>query len=859
MTFWRKKRRTLDFSEEIKAHLAHAADEFEENGMTRAEAEAAARRAFGNVTRVEEKFYEFGRWQMWDQLVRDLGFALRLLWRRPAFSVVVVLTLALGIGADTAIFSVIDAVLLRPLPYKEPSRLAMLWSEDSARGLLEGRVSLPNAADWKTRNHSFEGMTFFGPQTFLLGGKDGPPERMRSARVFADFFSILGVKPALGRVFTEEEEKRGEAVVLLSYGLWRDRFGEAANVLGQDLAMDGRKYRIIGVMPSFFHYPFEDTCVWEPITVHPYWASRDRNGSRSNSAWFALGRIRDGVSWQQAQSEMNAIGHQLQVEYPTSQNLPEIHVVPLYTQTTGRVQVPLILLLGSVTLLLLIACSNAANLLMARGTSRYVEFSVRRALGATQGRMVAQLLTESLVLAVAGALPGVLLAAAGVKALIAFGPHEMPRLNEARIDVHVLLFTLSVSLFAAAVSGLWPALKTGTTPSHSRQWNSVATRGVRRALVVAELSIALILVSSAGLMLRSFLLLKAVDPGFRPEKLLILRIDLHVGKTREQQVAYFREAIERAAALPGVRSAAAVSGFLHSDPEDSVVIEGHQQEQPGPSYDYIAGPYFETAQIPLKEGRFFSDEDRRDTSPVAIINQTMARAYWPTSDALGKRFRFPGEVSNPWYTVVGVVGDMHRQGLEKRVTPQVFLPHAQGSEDMMDVIVRTASDPLTIAAAVRSEIESVDKSVARFGVTTVEQQLGQETAERRFQTSLVGLFSLAALLLSGIGIYGLMHYFVEQRRNEIGVRMALGARYEDVVTLVMRQGLTLVGSGITIGSVAALGITRLFSSLLYGIGSNDPLTFLVAPVILLGAAGLACWIPARRAARIDPLAALRHD
>jgi predicted permease len=857
--FWQKKRPPQDFTQEIQAHLAHAADEFEESGKPRAEAEQAARRAFGNVTQVQERFYEYGRWRMWDRFVGDLGFALRLLWRRPAFSIVVVLTLALGIGADTAIFSVINAVLLRPLPYRDPDRLAMLWSEDSARGLLEGRVSLANAADWKSRNHSFEDLTFFAPQTFLLGRPDGPPERMRSARISANFFAILGVEPILGRVFSREEENRGESVAVLSYRLWRDRFGGSPQVLGTDLVMDARKCRIIGVMPPSFHYPFEDTRVWEPMTAHPYWAARDHNSPRSSSNWYALGRIRAGIAWQQAQSEMNAIGRQLQAQYPTSQSLPEIHVVPLYTQTTGRVQLPLLMLLGSVFLLLLIACSNVANLLLARGSARQLEFSVRRALGAGQGRIVAQLLTESLILAVAGALPGLLLAAVGLKALTAFGPQEIPRLHEARIDEPVLWFTLLLSLFAAVASGLWPALRSDTTASRSRQWNTVANRSVRSLLVIAEISIALVLLSSAGLMLRSFVLLKSVDPGFRPEKLLVMRIDLHVGKTWEQQVAYFRDAIERAMTIPGVRSAAAISGFLHSDPEDSVVVEGHQPQQPGPSYDHIAGPYFETAGIPLKQGRLFSDEDRRDTPPVAIINQTMAREYWPTGEALGKRFRFPGNESNPWCTVVGVVGDMHRQGLEKRVTPQVLLPDAQGSEDLMDVIVRTASDPLRMAAAVRSEIQSLDNSVAEFGVTTVEQQLSQDSAERRFQTSLIGLFSVAALLLAAIGIYGLMHYFVDQRKNEIGVRMALGARYGNVVALVMRQGLTLVGSGIAVGSLAALGITRLLAGLLYGVSSNDPLTFVAAPVILLGAAALACWIPARDAARIDPVVALRHD
>jgi predicted permease len=855
---WRTKRPSGDLSEEIRSHLAHAADEFQESGMTRADAEVAARRIFGNVTHVQEDSYEQGRWMFWDRFLRDLGFALRLFWRRPGFSIVVVLTLALGIGANTAIFSVINAVLLRPLPYKEPSRLAMLWSEDSAHGLAEGRVSLANAADWKSRSRTFEDMTFFAAQTFLLGSNNGPPDRMRSARVSANFFTILGVEPILGRVFSAEEEKRGESVVVLSYGLWRRRFGASPQVLGADVILDARKARVIGVMPESFHFPFADTQLWEPRTAHPYWA-RNRDSPRSDSMWYALGRLRDGFSWRQAQSEMSVIGRQLQSEYPESRSLPEIRVVSLGTQTTGRVQLPLIVLLGSVFLLLLIACSNVANLLLARGSARHAEFAVRRALGASRGRLAAQLLTESLVLAIAGAIPGLALAAAGVKALIAYGPREIPRLEEARIDIHVLFFTIFLCLFAAIVSGLWPAVRTGTTPGRSRQWNTVGNRSVRNVLVVAELSVALILLAGAGLMLRSFLRLQSVDPGFRPEKLLVMRIDLHIGKTQEQQVAYFREAIARATALPGVRSAAAISGFLRSDPEDSVIIEGRLPQRPGPSYDYIAGPYFETAGIPLKEGRVFSDDDRPNTQLVAIVNETMAGTYWPTENPIGKRFRFPGGDPTKWVTVVGVVGDMHRQGLERRVVPQVFLPHSQGAEDMMDVIVRTASDPLAVATGVQSELQSLDHSVAKFGVTTVEEQRSEETAERRFQTSLIALFSLVALLLSAVGIYGLMHYFVEQRTNEIGVRMALGARYRDVVALVLRQGLTLVGFGIAVGSVAAAGFTHFLASLLFGVTSTDPLTFLTAPAILLGTAALACWIPARRAARIDPMLALRQE
>ena len=857
--FWRRKRPLRDFAEEIESHLAHESDLLRDRDEAGTDPASAARRAFGNVTAIQEAWYQSGRWRLWDEFSRDLRHAIRLFWRRPGFSAVVVLTLALGIGANTAIFSVINAVLLRPLPYKDPGRLAMLWSEDPAHGLQEGRVSLLNFADWKSRNRTFEDMTFFIGQTFLLGSRDGPPERMRSARVSSNFFSLLGVEPILGRVFSSGEEKRGESVVVLSYKLWQERFAGSPQALGSDLIMDRRKSRIIGVMPASFQYPFADTQVWEPVTAHPYWATRDRGALRSFSVWYALGRVRSGIDWSQVQAEMSGIGRELAAEHPDSRNLPEIRVVPLHQQTTGRVQLSLAVLFGSVFLMLLIACINAANLLLARGSAREREFSVRRALGASRARVAAQLLTETLVLSAAGGSLGLALAAAALRALIAFGPREIPRLTEARLDPRVLLFTLSLSLFAAIVSGLWPATRNGATMARSRQWSTVANRSVRNLLVAGEFAIALVLLAGAGLMVRSFVRLQSVDPGFRPERLLILRIDLHVGRSAAQQVAYFREAIERARQVPGVRSAGAITDFLRSDPEDSVQVEGRLAQQPGPCEDQIEGPYFETAGIPLQRGRLFSDQDRSDSPPVAIVNEAMARAYWPGEDPIGKRFRFPSHRPSPWVTVVGVTGDMHRQGLERQVAPQVFRPNAQETDDMLDVIVRTSVDSPAIAAAVQSKIQAIDKTVAKFSVTSVERQLGEQMAERRFQTSLLGLFSLVALFLSAIGIYGLMHYFVVQRTNEIGVRMALGARYGNVLALVLRQGLALAGLGILIGVAGALALTHLLSGLLYGVTSTDPLTFATAPAILLGVAVLACWIPARRAARIDPMLALRQE
>jgi putative ABC transport system permease protein len=609
-------------------------------------------------------------------------------------------------------------------------------------------------------------------------------------------------------------------------------------------------------MPADFHYPFDDTVVWEPRTTHPYW-TRDRDAARTGSNWLALARIRPGTSWNQAQADMTAVAHALQREFP--HNLPDIHVVPLQQLTTGPVRLPLLTLFGSVLCLLLIACSNVANLLLARGTAREAEFSLRKALGASRARLARQLLTESMILAVVGAVAGLAVAAVAVKGLIAYGPRDIPRLPETRINGDVLFFTIVVTVFVAAVSGLWPALPSRLVLTVSRRWTTAVSRNVANVLAVGEVSIALVLLASAGLMLRSFVQLTSVNPGFLPERLLIMRIDLHVGRTQAQQVAYFRDAIERSEALPGVRSAGAISGFLRSDPEDSVTIEGGLPVRPGPSYDYIEGANLATAGIPLKQGRLFTDQDGPDAVRVAIINDTMARTYWPYSSALGKRFRFAERPRDTWITVVGVAGDMHRQGPGKGVTPQVFLPNAQGPENMMDVIVRTASDPRIIVATVHDAIQALDKTVPRFPISTAEQQLSDETAAQRFQTSLIGLFSLVALFLSIIGVYGLMHYFVQQRTSEIGVRMALGAGYRNVLALVMRRGLTLVLVGIVLGAGGALEITRLFSSLLYGIGANDPLTFIAASLVLLAATAVACWVPARRAARIDPLIALKYE
>ena len=636
--FRRRKRSLEDFQAEIDSHLAHEADQVRDTGAS-ADPGAAARRAFGNVTAVQEAHYEHGRWVFFDHLARDFRQALRQARNRPGFSAIVILTLALGIGANSAIFSIVHAVLLRPLPYRDPGRLAMLFSGDPARELHEGKVALLNFVDWRQRNHGFEDMTIFNGQTFLLR-TGGFPERMRSARVQANFWTLLGVRPLLGRVFTPEEESRGERVAVLSYSLWQQEFGGSTNALGASLVMDGRNYVVVGVMPPEFQFPFPDTRVWEPITAHPYWTTRDRQHPRSDAVCLVLGRIKPGVTQAQAEREMSAIARQLKTEYPGDQMPTEVLVVPLAIQATGRFRLSLWLLFGSVFVMLLIACINVAGLLLARGSVRQREFALRRALGAGGLTLACQVLSEALVLSVCGGLLGLLLASAAIRAMVVFGPSDIPRLGEAHIDWQVLLFTAGVTVFTALFASLWPAFQGTHTQVGSRQWTNVSTRRIRDLLVAGEFALALVLVTAAGLLIHSFLRLRAVELGFRPDHMLTMRIDLHVGRTNDQQTAYFEEAIERVRSLPGVRSAAAISGFLRTDPEDSVEIEGRPPQQPGPCEDLIAGPFFQTAGIRLREGRFFTGHDRRNSLPVAIINETMAAAYWPDSDPIGKRFRF---------------------------------------------------------------------------------------------------------------------------------------------------------------------------------------------------------------------------
>jgi predicted permease len=637
----------------------------------------------------------------------------------------------------------------------------------------------------------------------------------------------------------------------------RRQFAGLKEAIGANLVMDGRKYRVIGVMPPEFRFPFADTRVWEPITAHPYWATRDASAPRSNAGWLVLARLKPGVSWTQGQEDVNTIERRLKAEYPVSQLPERAFVVPLKNVATGQYQLSLWLLFGSVLVMLLIACVNTAGLLLARGSAREREFSVRQALGAKRIRLAAQLVTETLVLASCGGLLGLLFAAGISRVITRYGPADIPRLSDTSLDYQVILFTTGITIFTALFASLWPVFSSSRTQLDTRQWTSASAHRMRNFLVAGEFALALILISAAGLLIQSFLRVRATQLGFRPDHLLVMRIDLQVGKTFEQQASYFEQAIQRAESLPGVRSAAAVSGFLRTDPEDSLQIEGSPLQHPGPCEDLITGPYFRTAGVPLLRGRVFSSEDRRGSLPVALVNQAMVRTYWSNEDPIGKRFRF--NPSDPWLTVVGVAGDMRRQGIERPIAPQIFLPHRQGEDNMMDVIVRTTGDPAHMAALVHGAIQALDKTVAKFKISTVDEELGEQTSERRFDTLLIGSFAFAALFLSAIGIYGLLHQLVVQRTKEIAVRMALGARPTEVQVFVLRQGLVVAGVGTLLGLAAALFASRLLSKLLYEVAPSDPITLGASVLLLLSVAGVACWLPSVRAARINPMLMLRQE
>jgi predicted permease len=875
---FRRARTEKQLDKELRFHLEQQIADYVAAGVTPDEARRRARLEFGGLGQVKEECRDVGAARFVETLIQDLRYGLRQLRRNPGFTAVAVITLALGIGANTAIFSVIEAVLLRPLPYKESSRLAILGPSDATAS-----ISYRDYEAWRAQSRSFEDLAVYytdnsWSRVILTGTPE--PEAVQGAFVSANFFPLMGVSPLLGRVFTSREETRREHVVVLSYNLWARKFGASRDLIGKALQINGMNFQVIGVMPEDFQFPARSSELWAPLTTNPLWGETalvevDPSHVRHfHKRWQVVGRLTPGVTFQEAQAEMKTIVARLQQVDPTDRDL-DVRVEPLRVNISGEMRLALWLLFGAVSLVLLIACSNVANLVLARGAVRRRELAVRAALGAGRARLMRQLFTESGLLGLLSGLVGLVLAMFGIRALIAFAPPGLPRLEESGLDPWVLAFTFGVALFAAALFGLFPAWKVSRgDPSESLKAaskgasGSVALRRMQSLLVAAQFALSVVLLAGGVLLIRSFLAVEAVNPGFQPGRVLTMSVTFPVGAPVTRLRTFDDSMLARVRGLPGVRAVGGIDGLFELGSPHIVAlrsIEGRvfdPRERSGPLiWDTVCGDFFQAMGVPLLKGRFFSERDGPDSPLVAIIDESMARRYWPHEDPIGARIKGQDRRgrNDEWVTVIGEVGDVRNHGLDKPATPHVFEWYRQSGDMTPDLVVRTIGSPRALAGSLRSVVRTLDRTAILSPVTTLKQQLSEQLSPRRFQTWLLSLFSLIALLLSALGIYGVMHYSVAQRTHEMGIRMALGAQKSDVLQLVVGQGMILAVVGEGIGIIGALGITRFMSSLLYGVKPTDPVTFVAVSLLLLGVALLACYIPARRATKVDPMVALRHE
>jgi putative ABC transport system permease protein len=799
------------------------------------------------------------RTNMLVSLWQDLRFGARMLRTQPGFTLIAVLTLALGIGANTAIFSIVNAVLLRPFPYQAPERLVILLERVSGKG-TGFSPSYPNFADWRAQNTVFASISAVRQnESFNLTGA-GEPERLQGRRVSAEFFSTLGVKPLVGRDFLAEEDRADAApAVILSYSLWQRRFGNDPSVIGKQLILNNQSYSVVGITPPNFQFGAQAD-VTVPIGLQ---AARFRVRGRDPGA-DVVARLKPQVSPQQAETELNLIATRLEQQYPESNNNRRVRVVPLHESFVGDVRLPLLILLGAVGLVLLIACANVANLLLVRASARQKEMAVRVALGASRATIVRQLLTESVLLAALGAALGTLLAFWGTSLIAAQVPDGIPRLQEAEVDALVLVFTLAVSLLTGLLFGLAPALQ-ASRPNLTEglkagdHGSSGRRQRLRSVLAVSEVALTLTLLVGAGLLIQSFRRVLAVDPGFKAQNLLTLQ--LSVNNPDAQQVASFFEQLQQNIRnLPGV-TAVAVSDGLPFEMANypGFRIEGRPEpDNKGSGLRYcVSHDYFQTMGIELLKGRLFTAEDTRDSQRVIVINDVLARRHFPNEDPLGKRLK--ETPTSPSLEIVGVVRHVEHYNLDnKEAQPQFYTSFNQTPRGHY-VLVRTAVEPLSLAAAVRAQVAALNKDQPVFNVRTMEQTVAQSVATRRFSMLLLTVFAVVALALASLGIYGLMSYAVAQRTREIGVRMALGAQASDVLRLVIGQGMKLAFVGVALGLVASLALTRTMKTLLFGVRATDPLTFAAITLLLLLVALLACFVPARRATQVDPMTALRSE
>ncbi len=803
-----------------------------------------------------------------ETLWQDLKYGVRQLLRNPGFTAVAVLTLALGIGANTAIFSVANAVLLQPLPYKEPDRLVRLWESNPGRNWTFFSASAPNFNDWLQQNQSFESLAASEARTFNLTG-EGEPERLLGRAVTSNLFPLLGAELELGRNFTPEEERPGSArVVILSYGLWQRRLGAEPRILGRTLQLDGEPYEVVGVLPKAFRFTL-GTEVWVPLALD--WSERGR-ADRSNHTLLVVGRLRSGLPLAQAQADMEAIAKRLEQQHPQSNTGWTVRTATFYdwifSEETRR---GIWVLLGAVGFVLLIACANVANLLLARLPGRQREFALREALGAGQSRVVRQLLTESALLSGLGCLGGVLLAAWGTDMIASSASINVPRLDETRLDAVVLTFSVVLAVLTTAVFGLVPALTASrTSPQEALKESGRGTVGTRHrlrgVLVVSEIALALVLLVGAGLLLRSLRHLQSVPLGFRAENVMVMRINLPMSRYPDGggRVRFYNDLLERLRAVPGARAAAAIGGlpFDGWNWAQELTFEGREASTEPLSADVqaVTPDFFRTMEIPLVAGRDFSNQDGDPDAPgVVVVSESFARRFFPGQEALGQRFRT--RPTNPPLTIVGVVGDIRgtTESLRTEPRPTFYYCSCQVGFSRMTVITRTAGPPENLASALRAQVHSLDPELPIYNVGTLEAVVHEASGESRFQATLLALFAALALVLAAVGIYGVVAFSVSQRAHEIGVRMALGARPHDVLALIVGQGARLASLGIALGLAGATALSRFLSALLFRVSSTDLTTFSAVSALLLAVALAACYLPARRAAKVDPMVVLRYE
>jgi putative ABC transport system permease protein len=851
---------------ELQTYLQIETDDNIARGMSPEEARYAARRKLGNPTTIREEIYRMNTIGALETVWHDAKYAARSLRKSPGFAFFAIAVLALGIAASTAIFSIADAVLLRPLPYRDASQLMTVWEDASSYGFPADTPAPGNFSDWKARNHVFEDMAAVAGRSFNLTD-DGNPELIEGQRVSSNLFSVLGVSPVLGRDLRPDDNIPGAAnVAILGHGVWVRRFGGEPGIIGQGIRLNGEMYTVVGVMPGTFLYPDRRTEIWVPWQL-----TKEELADHGSHFLEVVARLKPGVSPHQANAELATIAKQIEREHPADNAKIGAFAVPLRQHLAGDVRPAILVLFGAVCFVLLIACANIANLVLARASSKRRELAMRLTLGAGRWRIMGQMLTESLLLAVIAGAIGLALAVWATQFLASLVPAGIAPVAPASLDSRAFLFTAAVTILTGILFGITPSLRvsnldlaTSLKDGGGRSGVGASGQRLRNVLVVSEVGLAIVLLAGAALMIRSFENLIHLDPGFRADHVLVLRTPLRTYNSQAQRNAFYDHVLDKVEHLPGV----VASGYTTWVPltneggATGITIEGHPEPAPGqkpvPNVRIVSRNYMAALRMKLVQGRFFEERDGNDSPRVALINQTMARTWWPGEDPEGKRFK--RMANDSWITIVGIVGDVHQAGLAVPARAEMYLPYQQQEFFPPDYLaVRTSGDPQMLAESVRQQIWSVDKQQPVSDVMPLDRLVGESLAPRRMQASLLGGFAGLALLLASIGIYAVLSFVVTQRTQEIGVRVALGAHAGDVLRMVLSHGLKLFTIGAVLGLAAALALSRTMAHLLYGISATDPLSFLTVTFILGLVTLLACYIPARRAMRVDPLVALRYE